>query len=80
METYLSACGPALGPDHPLSKARLEVWDALSGLPLGAMLLRGATFVHLGTTPELLDMMALRLKDFVEPYSLTARYRDREAY
>lgn len=73
MERYLSACGPALGPDNPLTKARLEVWEALSCLPLGAMLLRGATFVHLGTTPELLDMMTLRLKGFVEPYGLTAR-------
>lgn len=74
VDAYLAACGPALPTEHPLSKARLEIWDALSAFPLGAMLLRGATFVHLGTTPELLDMMTLRLPAFVEPYGLTARY------
>lgn len=49
------------------------MWDELSGFPLGAMLLRGATFVHLGTTPELLEMVTLRLPTFIEPYGLTAR-------
>ncbi|CAN0144795.1 unnamed protein product, partial [Hapterophycus canaliculatus] len=71
--TYLAACGPALPADHPLSKARKETWDTLSGFPLGALLLKGATFVHLGTTPELMEMMTLRLPEFIQPYGLTAR-------
>eukprot|EP00903_Cladosiphon_okamuranus_P018207 g16748.t1 len=73
LDTYLAGCGPALPMDHPLSRARRETWDALRGFPLGAMLLTGATFVHLGTTPELMEMMTLRLPEFVEPYGLTAR-------
>lgn len=73
LDTYLAGCGPALPEDHPLSRARKETWEALSGFPLGAMLLTGATFVHLGTTPELMEMMTLRLPEFVEPYGLTAR-------
>lgn len=73
LDAYLGACGPALSPEHVLTVARRQVWDELSGFPLGAMLLRGATFVHLGTTPELLEMVTLRLPTFIEPYGLTAR-------
>lgn len=73
LDTYLAGCGPALPEGHALTRARKETWDALSGFPLGAMLLTGATFVHLGTTPELMEMMTLRLPEFVEPYGLTAR-------
>lgn len=73
LDAYLEACGPVLPPDHDVSKARREIWDALSGFPLGALLLQGATFVHLGTTPELMEMLTLRLPDFIEPYGLTAR-------
>lgn len=74
VDAYLAACGPALSPEHGLAVARREAWDALAGFPLGAMLLRGATFVHLGTTPELLEMVTLRLPTFIEPYGLTARW------
>lgn len=73
LDAYLEACGPALHADHALSKARRETWDALRGFPLGGMLLTRATFVHLGTTPELMEMMTLRLPDYIEPYGLTAR-------
>ncbi|CAN0024648.1 unnamed protein product, partial [Ectocarpus fasciculatus] len=73
LDAYLEACGPVLPPDHDVSKARREIWDALSGFPLGALLLQGATFVHLGTTPELMEMLTLRLPEFIEPYGLTAR-------
>ncbi|CAN0345900.1 unnamed protein product, partial [Ectocarpus sp. 12 AP-2014] len=73
LDAYLEACGPVLPPDHGVSKARREIWDALSGFPLGALLLQGATFVHLGTTPELMEMLTLRLPEFIEPYGLTAR-------
>lgn len=74
VDTYLEACGPLLPADHPLTKARIQVWDSLSSFPLGALLLKGTTFVHLGTTPELLDMMTLRLPAFIKPYGLTRRY------
>ena len=73
LDAYLEACGPALRADHALSKARRETWDALRSFPLGGLLLTGATFVHLGTTPELMEMMTLRLPAFIEPYGLTAR-------
>ncbi|CAB1121170.1 FK/GFPP [Ectocarpus sp. CCAP 1310/34] len=73
LDAYLEACGPVLPPDHDVSKARREIWDALSGFPLGALLLQGAKFVHLGTTPELMEMLTLRLPEFIEPYGLTAR-------
>lgn len=59
--------------EHPLTKARLQVWESLSPFPLGALLLKGATFVHLGTTPELLEMMTLQLPSFIKPYGLTTR-------
>lgn len=74
MDAYLKSCGPLHPPGHPLTEARLEIWENLSGFPLGALLLKGATFVHLGTTPELLEMMTLRFPAFIEPYGLTPRY------
>ncbi|CAM9220965.1 unnamed protein product [Discosporangium mesarthrocarpum] len=70
---FLSSCGPCLPQDHPLTVARTLLWDSLHVFPLGALLLEGASFVHLGTTPELCEMITFKLPTFIQPYGLTPR-------
>jgi fucokinase len=74
-DAYLTACGARSSDDVALTCARRELHSALSGFSLDALLLNRnvATFAHLGSTAELMQMLTLQMPAFIEPYGLTHR-------
>jgi fucokinase len=74
-EAYLTACGARSSDDVALTCARKQLYSALNGFSLDALLLDRdvATFAHLGSTAELMQMLTLQMPVFIEPYALTHR-------
>eukprot|EP00953_Heterococcus_sp_UTEX-ZZ885_P028127 15012-Heterococcus_DN1.PRE.2 len=72
-DAYLAACGARSSDDVALTCARKELYSALNGYSLDALLLDRdvATFAHLGSTAELMQMLTLQMPAFIEPYALT---------
>jgi fucokinase len=74
-DAYLTACGARSSDDVVLTCARRQLYAALNGFSLDALLLDRdvATFAHLGSTAELMQMLTLQMPAFIEPYALTHR-------